>query len=286
MVSLAPRVANARPRRRRTAFFSPGVALGTIFFLTVITAAIFPGIFTSLAQDQNDLANAMSGPSAEHVLGTDQLGRDLYTRIVYGARYSLSIGLGATAIALVIGTIVGVVAGLGGRIIDTALMRFIDIMLAFPEILLALIVIAIIGPGAVNSLFAIGVAGIPAYGRLVRSETLVVRNTGYVEASRALGLTRPKLVFRHILPNVLGPVLVLSTISVGTAMIAGSSLSFLGLGPAAPTPEWGALLSEGRNFLSTAWWLSLFPGLAITLSVISITVVGRRLQARFEGRKR
>lgn len=286
MTTASPRIVDSRAHRRRTAFFSPSVIAASIFVFIVVLAALVPEWLTTKAQESNDLANAMSGPSAEHFLGTDQLGRDLYTRIVFGARFSLSIGLGATAIAVVVGTLVGLLSGLGGRIVDTALMRFIDIMLAFPEILLALIVIAIIGPGAVNALFAIGVAGIPAYARLVRSETLVVRGTGHVEASRALGLSTGKLVWRHILPNVLGPVLVLSTISVGTAMIAGSSLSFLGLGPAAPTPEWGALLSEGRSFLSTAWWLSLFPGLAITLSVISITVVGRRLQARFEGRKR
>lgn len=286
MVALTPHNAKIRPIRRAQTVWSPSVAVAAVFFLLVVLAAIFPQWFTGLTQDKNDLTNAMSGPNSAHILGTDQLGRDLYTRIVYGARYSLSIGLGATGIALIMGTLVGLLAGLGGRILDTVFMRFVDIMLAFPELLLALIVIAIIGPGTVNSLFAIGIAGIPSYARLVRSETMVVRGTGYVEASRALGLTRMKLVVRHVLPNVLGPVLVLSTISVGTAMIAGSSLSFLGLGPAAPTPEWGALLSEGRNFLATAWWLSLFPGLAITLSVIAITIVGRRMQARFEGRKR
>src|SRR5690625_135036 len=270
-------------RKKRRRLFTPGVTIASAFILLILIATLFPQLFSSFEPNRNDLSSAMLGPRAEHWFGTDQLGRDLFTRVIHGTRYSLTIGVGATAIAVVMGTLFGLLSGIGGKIIDTIFMRGVDIALAFPELLLALIVIAIIGPGSVNSLFAIGIAGIPSYTRLVRSERLVVRNAEYVEASRALGFKRRTITRRHILPNVLGPVLVLSTISVGTAMIAGASLSFLGLGPAAPTPEWGALLSEGRNFLGTAWWISLFPGLAITLSVISITVVGRRLQARFEG---
>ncbi|UNX53806.1 ABC transporter permease [Georgenia sp. TF02-10] len=274
-----------RTRRARTApLATPGLALASVVFVLVVLAALVPQLFTSIPQEQNDLANAMQGPSAEHWLGTDQLGRDVYSRIVYGARYSLLIGLGATAIAIVLGTLIGLVSALGGRVVDAVAMRLVDVALAFPELLLALVVIAVIGPGAVNALFAIGIASVPSYARLVRSEALVVRRSGYVEAASALGLRPLTLVRRHIVPNVLGPLLVLATIGVGTAVLAGSALSFLGLGPEQPTPEWGALLNAGRDYLSTAWWIGLFPGLAITLTVVSVTLIGRRLQARFEGR--
>lgn len=269
-----------RARRRRVPPF--GVLLAGAGLLVLLIAAAVPSVFA--ADSEADPVNALLGPSGAHWFGTDQLGRDVFARVVHGARYSIAIGLGATVLAVVVGSLLGLLSALGGRVVDQVLMRVVDIMLAFPELLLALVVVVIIGPGPVNALLAIGVAGVPSYARLVRSQALIVRRSGYVEAAVAMGLRRGTLVRRHVLPNTLGPVLVLATIGVGTAIIAGSALSFLGLGPKQPTPEWGSMLADGRDFLDSAWWVAVFPGAAITLTVVCVTVVGRYLQARFEGR--
>jgi peptide/nickel transport system permease protein len=163
-------------------------------------------------------------------------------------------------------------------------MRLADILLSLPQLMLALLVITVLGPGTVNTMLAIAIAFVPGYARIVRAEALVVRRSGYVEAAVGLGLRRSVLIVRHILPNALGPLLVLATVGFGTAIISASGLSFLGLGPQPPSPEWGAMLSDGRDYLSTAWWLGVFPGLAITLTVIAVNLVGRRAQARFTRR--
>ena len=204
--------------------------------------------------------------------------------MVYGARYSLAVGLGATACALVVGILLGVGAARGPRILDTALSRFIDVVMAFPEFLLALIVIAVIGVGGASIPVAVALAAIPAYARVARAETRVVSQAGSITAARALGVPPAAILFRHIIPNILGPLLVMATIGVGTAIVTASGLSFLGLGLQPPTPEWGLILSEGRNFLATAWWIGVFPGLAITSTVLAISAVGRHLRLRGEGR--
>jgi peptide/nickel transport system permease protein len=178
----------------------------------------------------------------------------------------------------------GVGAARGPRILDTALSRFLDVVMAFPEFLLALIVIAVIGVGGASIPVAVALAAIPAYARVARAETLVVSQTGYITAARALGVPPAAILFRHIIPNILGALLVMATIGVGTAIVTASGLSFLGLGLQPPTPEWGLILSEGRNFLATAWWIGVFPGLAITSTVLAISAVGRHLRLRGEAR--
>lgn len=257
--------------------------IAAIVLAILVLAALFPALFTSADPLATATASSQLAPSLEHPFGTDKLGRDVFARVVYGASLSLSFGFTATAVALVAGIVIGLASGLAHRTVDNVIQRALEIMLAFPELLVALVVIALLGPGTTNLIIAITVAAIPVYARIVRITTLQVRHSAFVEASVALGQRRPAIIGRHILPNVMGPLLVLATIGIGTSIIAGSSLSFLGLGPVSPTPEWGLMLSDGRNLLGSAWWVAVFPGLAITVTVISTTVLGRALQRRFEG---
>ncbi|GII95967.1 ABC transporter permease [Sinosporangium siamense] len=253
--------------------------------LVVVAAfAVAPGLFSDLSPIAIDPAGAMRGPGAAHWFGTDQLGRDQFTRVVHGTRPSLLIGLGATVLAVAGGALIGLLAVVGMRYAEQVLMRLVDILLSLPTMLLALLVITVLGEGSGNVMFAIAIAFIPGYARIVRAEALVVVRSGYVEAARALGLRQSVLVVRHVLPNALGPLLVLATVGFGTALIAASGLSFLGFGAEPPSPEWGVMLSEGRNYLSTAWWLGVFPGGAMTLTVIAVNIVGRAAQNRFTRR--
>ncbi|KPI20807.1 ABC-type transporter, integral membrane subunit [Actinobacteria bacterium OK074] len=262
----------------------PTVLLAGALLLVVVAVAVAPGLFTAGSPTTTHPLAALRGPSPAHWLGTDQLGRDLLTRILYGARPSLLLGFGSTVLSVVGGAALGLAAALGGRAADHLLMRLADILLALPALLLALLVVTVLGPGTGNVMTAIGIAFVPGYARLVRAEALVVRRSGYVESAVALGLPRRRIVLRHVLPNALAPLLTLATVGFGTALISASGLSFLGLGPAAPSPEWGALLFAGRDFLQTAWWLGVFPGTAVTTTVIAVNVVGRFAQQRFTRR--
>lgn len=226
----------------------------------------------------------LAPPSATHPFGTDEIGRDVYARVVHGARSSLALGFGAVLIAVTVGTVFGLIAGLGHRAVSVLTLRLSDIGAAFPELVLAIFILALFGGGLGTATLAIGIAGIPYYVRVVRAEAVRVRRSGFVESSRGLGLDRVTLLWRHVLPNAVRPVVVIATIGLGGATLAGAALSFLGLGSPPPTPEWGAMLSNARNFLTLGWWAAVFPGLAITLFVVSSTVLGRRLHARLEGR--
>lgn len=263
----------------------PGPALATAAVAVLLLAAVWPQALTATAPDSGSTLAAFQPPSGQHWLGTDQLGRDVYARLVWGAARSLAIGLGATLIGAVGGSLLGLLAAAGGRVVDETLMRLLEIVLALPGLLLALLVITLMGPGGLNTALAIGIAEIATYARLVRSKALTVRRSGYVEAARVVGKSPLRTVIQHVLPNSVGPLLALAVVGVGRAMIEGSSLSFLGLGAQPPTPEWGSMLAEGRDTLSVAWWTAVAPGAAITASVIAITVVGRRLHARFDGRE-
>ena len=268
-----------RPRRA-------GVAIAAFVLAVLLLAAAAPGWLTSFAPDGVDPINTLAAPSGAHWLGTDQVGRDVFARLVYGARASLEIGIGATVLGVLAGSALGLVAGLAGPIGDGVLMRVIDVLLAFPPLLLALLIIALAGPSTFNATVAIAVAAAPGYARLLRGQALVVRRSGYVEAAVGLGVAWPRVVVRHVLPNSLGPLLVLATIGIGETILAGASLSFLGLGPRPPAAEWGLMLSDGRDYLADAWWIAVCPGVAITSAVIAITVVGRDLQSRFRGAPR
>ncbi|KJC63397.1 peptide/nickel transport system permease protein [Agreia bicolorata] len=262
-----------------------GLISAALFLVVVIVMAIAPWIFTPIDPLTTDTSQILQSPGWGHPFGTDQTGRDVFTRVVYGASYSLGVGAGATAAALIVGVVVGTLVGLAPRVVDGVAMRGVEILLAFPEFLIALFAIAVLGPGPINVAVAVGVAALPAYIRVARAETLVVRRSGYVEAAKGMGMHPLRVAVSHVVPNTLRPLGVIATIGIGTTIVAAAGLSFLGLGPQDPTPEWGLLLSGGRNLLGQAWWVAFFPGAMITLTVVSATVVGRRLRRAREGRR-
>jgi peptide/nickel transport system permease protein len=224
------------------------------------------------------LDDQLRSPSRAHWLGTDLFGRDVFTRLLYGGRISLRVGIVSVGIALLPGLIMGLLAGYYGRMLDVLLMRLTEVMLAFPGLLLALGIVALLGPGLVNAMIAIGLAGVPRYARLVRASVLTVRETSFVEAAIATGCKSSRVILRHILPNILGPVVALTTLDVGFAILNASGLSFLGLGAQPPTPEWGLMLSEGRGYLLQAPWMTLAPGLMIFVTVLTINLMGDGLR--------
>jgi peptide/nickel transport system permease protein len=230
--------------------------------------------------------DALAAPSLEHLFGTDQFGRDILSRIIFGARLSLQVGFIAVGIASIIGITLGVIAGYYGRWIDGTIGILIDIMLAFPGILLALAIVAILGPSLLNLMVAVGIAAVPTYTRLVRGTVLATKSLTYIEAARVVGAKDRTIMFRHILPNVIAPAIVLATLGIGGAILVGAALSFLGLGAKPPESEWGAMLSSGRNFLQQAWWITLFPGLAIMITVLSINLLGDGLRDALDPRLR
>ena len=254
--------------------------------LAVIALAAFaPGLISSHDPLQVDVRSTLLPPSAEHLFGTDQSGRDVYSRVVHGTARSVGIGVLATAIALAVGLLIGSLSGSSPRVVDAGFMRLNDVLMAFPEFLIALVVVAILGPGPVNVAVAVTLAAIPVYVRLARVQTRTLRLAEHVEAARILGVAPLRAFTRHVVPGVLGSLSVLATIGVGSSILAAAGLSFLGLGPTEPTPEWGLMLSGGRNVLGQAWWVSVFHGIAITLTVMAVTVVGRILRAGAEGRR-
>lgn len=254
------------------------VVLGILLLIALLAPLIAP--YDPIAVSRTTL----KPPSAAHWMGTDNIGRDILSRVIYGTRISLRMGFVAVAIAAVFGTAIGVVAGTYGKIVDSVLMRFVDALMAFPGILLALTIAAVLGPGLFNAMIAVGIASIPTFARLVRSSVLQVKETPYVEAARAIGCTDVQMIRRHILPNVLTPILVLATLGIAGAILVGASLSFLGLGAQPPAAEWGAMLSQGRQFMRTAWWIMAFPGLAITITVMAANLVGDGLRDALDPR--
>lgn len=217
-------------------------------------------------------------PGGDYLLGTDRLGRDILSRIMHGARISLLIGVVSVAIGLSAGTLLGLVAGYYGGRLETVIMRFVDALLAFPGILLALVVIAALGPSLMNVMIAVGISSIPEYARLARGSVLSVKERPFVEAARAFGAYDRRIMLKHVLPSVRAPLIVLSTLQVGSAILVGSGLSFLGMGAQPPTPEWGLMTAAGREFLDRAWWISTFPGLAILTTVIAVNLIGDGLR--------
>jgi peptide/nickel transport system permease protein len=260
---------------------------GAVAGLIVIAILLLVALFAPLIAPYNPIQvsrDTLQPPSARHLMGTDNIGRDILSRVIYGTRVSLRMGIVAVAISAIFGTFIGVVAGTYGKVVDNVLMRLIDALMAFPGILLALTIAAVLGPGLTNAMIAVGIASIPTFARLVRSSVLQVKQMPYVEAARSIGCADTQLIRKHILPNVLTPVLVLGTLGIASAILVGASLSFLGLGAQPPTAEWGAMLSQGRQFMRTAWWIMAFPGLAITITVMAANLVGDGLRDALDPR--
>lgn len=269
---------------QRVSFALPAAVWAAIVFLfLVLLAVVAPQWLVHSDPLLADPLNAQMPPSAQHWLGTDQLGRDLLTRVIYGSRYSLLISVAAMALAVLFGTLLGLAAALARGIVDELLSRAVDVISAFPDLLLALMLIAFTGPGTSNLIIALGVASVPRFARVVRAQTWRVMTSGYVEQARTFGLSRSTLILRHILPHAIAQVPALATLGLGTAIIGTAGLSFLGMGPQPPTAEWGLMLAEGRNYLRNAWWIAVWPGVFITLTVIAVNTLGRYWQARFEG---
>lgn len=262
----------------------PGVWIAGLYLGLMLAWAAVPSLFTDESPYDTDIEAPLQVPSWEHWFGTDASGRDIYTRVVYGAQSSLAIGVGATALALSVAIVFGLASGLGGRFTDGAISRFLEVVLALPGMLVALLFIAMLGPGAATQIVAVAIGSAAGYARMIRGQVLAVKDSGYVSAAIALGHPSHRIITRHIFPNAMRPLVVLGTMGVGQSIVWASSLSFLGLGVAPPAPEWGAMLNAGRDFVSTAWWLEVFPGLAIVGCALAVTVVGRHLQQRLEGR--
>lgn len=279
----------ASPRRRsplagllRRPMARAGAAIVCLFlFLTV-----FAGLVAPFDPFDQDLSAALTAPSADHPLGTDQYGRDVLSRIIYGSRTALLAILVADGIALAVGAALGLLAGfLGGRT-DAFVMRVVDVLLAFPYLLLALIIVAALGPSLINSIVAIGIVYTPQYARLIRGQVLAIKTTEYVLAARAIGAGPVRVMLRHVLPNSFTPLLVMATLQSGTVVVETAGLSFLGLGAQPPSPDWGALLADGQSYFLTAWWIATFPGLAIFAVVIGFNLFGDALRDYFDPRRR
>ncbi|MGQ9558435.1 MAG: nickel transporter permease [Desulfurispora sp.] len=269
-----------RLRKNKTALAS------LIFLLVLVAVALLAPWVAPCDPYLGEMSLALKGPSASHWLGTDELGRDILSRIIYGARISLRVGLIAVSIALLTGSFLGAVAAYYGRWLDNLIMRFMDIMLAFPSLLLAIAFMAVLGRGIENAIIAIGIVSVPEYARIVRGAVLSVKENDYIQAARAIGGSDLRIIFRHIMPNVLSPLIVRATLGISTAILDTAALGFLGLGVQPPYAEWGTMLGAGRAYLFNAPHLVYFPGLAITLTVLAFNLLGDGLRDALDPRLR
>jgi len=263
------------------------IAVGGLVLLLIIIIACFYGILAIDYDTQvvaQDILNKLKPPSREHILGTDHFGRDLFSRILYGSRYSLLIGFTATLFGIVTGGLIGAIAGYFGKGTDNVLMRFMDILIAIPSTLLAIAIVSALGPGLVNIIIAISISDIPGYARVIRSSVLSIKENEFIEASVAVGASHARIIRTHILPNTLAPIIVQATMGVGYDIVAASALSYLGLGIMPPAPEWGSMLFEGQQYIQYQPYLVLFPGLAIMLTVLALNLAGDGLRDSIDPR--
>ena len=257
---------------------SRNVMVGATILIVVILLVVLAPVISPYGPTEQFRRQRLQPSNAEFLLGTDNLGRDILTRILYGGQVSLQVGIISVAIGATLGTLLGLFAGYLGGLVDTLIMRFIDVMMAFPGILLSLVIIAVLGRNLPNVMIAVGLSSIPVYTRVVRGSTLSVKQFDYIIAAQALGGSSWRIMTRHILPNVAAPLTVVATNGVASAIITGAALSFLGLGQQPPDPEWGLMLNEGREFIRAAAWVTTYPGLAIMIPVLSITLLGDGLR--------
>ncbi|MFH9550504.1 ABC transporter permease [Streptomyces sp. NPDC017435] len=259
----------------------PGLLLSVVVLVLVVLASFWPDLFTAQDPLKGVPSQNFRAPSGSHWFGTDELGRDVFSRVVHGAQLSLKATLIAVLVAFVVGGLLGVVAGFVGRWADDVLMRFVDVLLSIPALFMSLALVTALGYGTVKVAVAVGIASVAAFARVARAEVLRVRQAVFVEASRASGARWYSVLGRHVLPNAAGPVIVLATLDFGSSILAVSALSFLGYGAPPPAPEWGTLISDGRNYLANAWWLTALPGLAIAATVLATNRIARALDGEW-----
>ena len=257
-----------------------GAMVGSAIVLIIVFVALFADVFLDYDTQVvgQNVAERLQWPSARHWFGTDELGRDIFFRVLYGTRFSCSVGLVAVTIGLVIGVTLGAIAGFYGGTLEEVIMRSTDILGAVPNMLMAIVIVSVLGQSIWNLMLAVGITSVPQFVRITRAAVLTVRNQEYVEASKAIGLSNRRIIFKHILPNCLSPIIVQATLRVASAIISASSLSFLGLCVPAPSPEWGALLSGGRKYIRDYSYMTLFPGLAIMITVLALNMMGDGLR--------
>ena len=251
--------------------------LSVIALILIVFMALFPGLFTKYDPNTQDMTALMTKPCAAHPFGTDNYGRDIFTRVLYGARIDLLIGLLAMLVTFIIGSLVGLISAYYGKIVDAIIMRILDVVTAFPFIVLMILIVTILGASMKNLFIAIWLVGWREYAKLVRSEVLVEKNSEYVQAAKILGFSDRRIMIRHILPNVIGSAFVYGISDIMLCMLMAASMSFLGLGVQPPTPEWGSMISEGRAYITSAWWTATFPGLALAVVGIAISLFGNGL---------
>ncbi|MBR4743148.1 MAG: ABC transporter permease [Oscillospiraceae bacterium] len=261
-----------------------GAVISLFVIAAIILCAILAPVIAPYPYEQQDFNAPFAGSSKEHLLGTDRLGRDLLSRIIYGARQSLQMGLIAVAIAAVLGIIIGSIAGYYGRFADTLIMRLLDIYQSIPMFLLCVTLAAVLGPSLRNAILAIGISQVPGFARLMRASILTLREREFIESAKAIDASNGWIIRKHIIPNAIAPVIVSLTMSIGNAILAGATLSFIGLGSQPPIPEWGALISEGRNYMREHFTLSLYPGICVMLVVLSFNLLGDGLRDALDPR--
>jgi len=257
---------------------SPTAIAGIVIILVVGICAVFAPWISPYGPTDTDLYSRMQAPSTKHLLGTDNFGRDLLSRIIWGSRVSLQVGIISVAVGMGLGVVFGLLAGYYGGVLETLIMRFMDVLLTFPGILLAIAIVATLGPGLLQVTIAVGIASIPRFARVTHGKVLSVREVDYIEAARGIGTSGPAIMARHILPNVLTPIIVMATLNIATAIIMEAALSFLGIGVQPPSPTWGIILSDGRVSIRTAPWISTFSGLAIMFTVLGFNLFGDGLR--------
>jgi peptide/nickel transport system permease protein len=263
------------------------LAIAALVVLVVfVVVAVFGKALAPYGYNDVDVANRLQGPSAHHWFGTDELGRDVFSRVLLGAAVSLKVGVVSVGISLVAGVLCGLVAGFYRGLIDDAIMRVMDVLFAFPAILMAIAVLAILGPGSTNAMVAIGIVYTPIFARVTRASVLTVREEVYVRAARASGASDVRLMRVHVLPNVLGPIIVQTSVSFAFAILSEAALSFIGLGTQPPHPSWGLMLADGTDFINQAWWMVVFPGAAIFVVVLAFNVLGDALRDVLDPRQR
>lgn len=258
--------------------------IGLCIVVLLTTGGVFAPWLAPYDPLEPNVVDRKQSPNADHLMGTDQLGRDVFSRVLYGARISLKVSVMVVAVSLVIGIVMGLVSGYTGGWVDEGIMRFVDLLMAFPGLLFALVVVAVLGTGLVNLLLALAVTGWTGYARIIRGEVLSVKEDEYVKAAQVMGASRTRIMGRHVLPNVVSPIVVLATMNLGTVVLATAGLSFLGFGAQPPTPEWGNMLARSRNTLTTAWWIANFPGMAIMLTVLGFNLLGDGLRDTLDPR--